>query len=78
MTKTLNDMKKYKMGPLLSVIPAVLENPLITVTVTFLDFRDYFKFLFPPPCLTFSFSRTTTNLPLARPILLLSPQCHAS
>lgn len=78
MTKTLNDMKKYKMGPLLSVIPAVLENPLITVTVTFLDFRDYFKFLFPPSCLTFSFSRTTTNLPLARPILLLSPQCHAS
>lgn len=66
------------MGPLLSVIPAVLENPLITVTVTFLDFRDYFKFLFPPPCLIFSFFRTTTNLPLARPILLLSPQCYAS
>ena len=66
------------MGPLLSVIPAVLENPLITVTVTFLDFRDYFKFLFPPPCLIFSFSRTTTNLSLARPILLLSPQCYAS
>lgn len=67
------------MGPLRSVIPGVLENPLITVTVTFLDFRVYFKLLFPPPCLTFSFSRTTTSLPLAlRPILLPSPQCYAS
>lgn len=49
MIKTLNIMKKYKMWSLLSVIPGATANPILVVTVTILDFRDYFKFLYPPP-----------------------------